>query len=100
MEFMSRAKSLENTRYVKNYAFMASPAFRFQSIKEKTEEIQNEENLAKQEEKEIEERLGKVNILPIWYPEKEYQWIWEYLNWLQRKDYPQSSSTPSKIKVF
>ena len=87
MEFMSRAKSLENTRYVKNYAFMASPAFRFQSIKEKTEEIQNEENLAKQEEKEIEERLGKVNILPIWYPEKEYQWIWEYLNWLQRKDY-------------
>jgi len=87
MEFMSRSKSLESTRYVKNYAFMASPAFRFKNIKEKTKDIQNEETLAKQKEKEIEDRLQGVNILPIWYPEKEYQWIWEYLNWLQRKDY-------------
>ena len=87
MEFMRRAKSLEHTRYVKNYAFMASPAFRFKNMKEKTKEIQDEEILAKQKEKEIEDRLKSVNILPIWYPEKEYGWIREYLNWLQRKDY-------------
>lgn len=87
MEFMKRAKSLEYTRYVKNYAFMASPAFRFKNIKEKTKEIQEEEILAKQEEKGIEDRLKDVNILPIWYPEKEYEWIREYLSWLQRKDY-------------
>ena len=82
MEFMSRAEALKGTQHVKNYAFMASPAFRFKNIKEKTEEIQKEEILAKQKEKEIEERLGKVNILPIWYPEGKYQWIQEYLEWL------------------
>ncbi len=87
MEFMRRTKSFEHTRYVKNYAFMASPAFRFKNIKEKTKEIQEEEILAKQREKEIEDRLESVNILPIWYPEKEYEWIREYLNWLERKEY-------------
>ena len=56
-------------------------------IKEKTEEIQNEENLAKQEEKEIEERLGKVNILPIWYPEKESQIFLEILDLLNNFDH-------------
>lgn len=82
MEFMSRAEVLKGTQHVKNYAFIASPAFRFQNIKEKTEEIQKEEILAQQKEKEIEERLGKVNILPIWYPAGEYQWIQKYLEWL------------------
>ncbi len=87
MEFMSRSKSLESTRYIKNYAFMASPAFRFQNIKVKTKEIQEEEASAKQTEQEIEDRLKSVNILPIWYPTGEYEWIREYLSWLQRKDY-------------
>ncbi len=82
MEFMNRPEAIKWTQHVKNYAFMASPAFRFKNIKEKTKEIQEEEILAKQKEKEIEERLGKVNILPIWYPEKEYQWIQTYLEWL------------------
>ena len=82
MEFMSRPEAVKWTQHVKNYAFMASPAFRFKNIKEKTEEIKEEEELAKQKEKEIEERLGKVNILPIWYPEGEYQWIQSYLEWL------------------
>ncbi len=82
MAFMSRPEAVKWTQHVKNYAFMASPAFRFKNIKEKTEEIKEEEELAKQKEKEIEERLGKVNILPIWYPEGEYQWIQSYLEWL------------------
>ncbi len=82
MEFMSRPEAIKRTQYIKNYAFMASPVFRFQTIKEKTEEIKKQESLAKQKEKEIEERLEKVNILPIWYPEGEYQWIRNYLEWL------------------
>lgn len=88
MEFMGRANSLKSTRYVNNYAFMASPAFRFKNIKNKTKEIEEEELAAKEKEAKIEDRLQNVNILPIWYPEGEYQWISEYLSWLStEQDY-------------
>lgn len=88
MEFMGRAKSLKSTRYVNNYAFMASPAFRFKNIKNKTKEIEEEELAAKEKEAKIKDRLQNVNILPIWYPEGEYQWISEYLSWLStEQDY-------------
>ena len=97
MEFMSRPKSLDSTKYVKNYAFMASPAFHLQPIKHKTRNRKKKEFDAKQKEKEIEERLGKVNILPIWYPEGEHQWIREYLEWLKQgyqKDFLEAFENP------
>ncbi len=51
MEFISRPEVIKWTQHVKNYAFMASPVFRFQTLKEKTKEIKEQEFLAKQKKK-------------------------------------------------
>ncbi len=51
MEFMSRPEVIKWTQHVKNYAFMVSPVFRFQTLKEKTKEIKEQEFLVKQKKK-------------------------------------------------
>ena len=54
---MSRPEAVKWTQHVKNYAFMASPAFRFKNIKEKTEEIKEEES--NKEDTEVKETVKK-----------------------------------------